>query len=193
VKAEIANAINALYPDLFTVAKDESITFTPAKATYGLPASAEGVVSVSVQTLGPSGMWRPVYRYRYDALADTSSYPTGRSIDIYEGCPPGRTLKVLYKKRPTVPTADSDLLSDNGISDGWRDLIRLKATSQLLLGLEPIRLNVESIESLARGEASQPAQATTVVRALLQQYQVRLSDEIRTLYRLYPSSVVRMN
>lgn len=191
VKTEVNNAIRALYPDLFSVASYE-FNANAAKVTYGLPANAEGVLSVSGETLGPSGMWRPVTRYRFDYLADSTAFPTGKTIDVLDPVAPGRKVKVIYKARTTAPVYDSETLSANGIEDDWRDLIRLKATSQLLLGLEPIRLNVESIESLARGDASQPAQAVQVSRQLMGMYQNRMAEEIRSLYRRYPTTAVRM-
>lgn len=185
VRVEVSNAINSLYPDLYTVARDESITANAARVTYPLPSSTEGIVSVSGQTLGPSGMWRPISRYRFDYLADTTAFPSGKSIDVYEPVAPGRPIKVLYKKRPAAGV-DTDTLADLGIEDSWRDLIRLKATAQLLLGLEPVRLNVESIESIARQDQQQPAMAAQVAKQLLQVYQIRLTEEKRTLAARYP-------
>lgn len=183
IRVEVGNAVNSLFPDLYAVSTTE-FTFQPAKVTYQLPAACSGIISVSGQTLGPSGMWRPLNRYRFDRLADTTSYPSGRTIDVYQPVAPGRSVKVLYRQQPTVG-ADTDTLATCGIDDGWRDLIRLKATAQLLLGMEPIRLNVESIESMARDQQMQPAQAASVSRALLQTYQVRLEEEKRNLATLY--------
>lgn len=193
MKQELNNQINSLYPDLFALLVDESNVYRPAQVTYPLPVNCDTVLSVQWQTVGPSKRWKPVTRYKVDKLADTTAFPTGASIDIYEALIPGRKIKVSYRARP-LPFSDGqnyDLLSDHGISESWRDILTLGAAARCLMATDAARLDLSTIEASNRSNAVQPTMAQNIAKSLVQQQQLRIAQEKRQLLLLHPTTQVR--
>lgn len=190
---EINTVIASIYPNLFAVGMDETNSSSPVVVTYPMPAVAESIVSVSYQSIGPTKVWLPVTRYKLDNNADTTAFPTGKSLDIYQPMSPGRKIKVVYRRPFGTFAAESDTFASVFLDEGWRDLIRMFALSRLLVGLEPERLELDSVESANRAAFTQPMQAAGVARQFAQQAQQRLADERRRLLTKYPSTQVRMS
>lgn len=190
IKTEINTSISNLFPDLFAVATDRSNTVNPAVTTYPLPAAAEGVLKVDVQLPGPSGLWQPLNRHRFDYSADTTTYSTGRTIDILEQMPPGRVIQVVYRKGFGSLSLDSDTLASAGVDDSWRDLIKLDTCSRMVLALDSSRLAINAVEASNRAQVVTSGSATAVARQLMQNYQIRLANEKQLLQQRYPITAV---
>ena len=196
VKAEILQVVNNLYPELFSVAIDETNTVNAAQVTYPLPADARSIVGVRYQTTGPSKMWAPVTRYYMDQNADVTAFPTGKSLDIYGAMQPGRIMKIRYRREFNDFVNETDTFASVFLSEDWRDIIRLNVVGRLLLGLEPARLELDSIESNNRSATAggvQPTAAASVGKQFMALALVRLGEERRRLLNQYPTTQVRMS
>lgn len=189
VKTVINEVIVGMYPDLFGVVTDTTLTASPSRHTYSLPADVRSIVSISWDSNGPSGAWVPVNRYRLDRSAATSEYPNGVSVDILTPMDPGRTIKVVYRRALTPLSADADLLTATGLLDSARDVVVWGALAQLLPALEFSRLQNTTVEQSDRSRLVQPGSANSAARNALQMHSLRLGQERLKLLQTYPTTV----
>lgn len=186
VKDAINQSIQAVFP-LLTAVGSTTFSFNPARTTYELPAGANAVISVIWQTIGPSREWMPVRRYRIDSTADTGSFTSGSSISLYDAIVPGRTVKVVYAKPPTVLSADSDVFTTvTGLPASTEDVIRLGAAMRLVPFLDSPHLSGMSAEADFSANMRPVGGAAQLGRFLMQQYQIRLQEEAAKQDSLYP-------
>lgn len=193
VKQEINEVISTLYPDLFNVTVDETNTVNPVRVAYPIPADAESIVSVQYQTNGPTKQWAPVTRYAMDYNADVTNFPTGKSLDIYQGMAPGKPIKIRYRRKFNPLVNETDTLTSVNVSEDWRDILRMSVVGRLLMSLDTGRLELSSIEANNRAQFTQPLQASAVARQNLQNAALRIAQERRELLMRYPSTQVRMS
>ncbi|MDE2472908.1 MAG: hypothetical protein KGL35_30370, partial [Bradyrhizobium sp.] len=193
IKATINQIINDIYPQLFSVAVDATNTVNPAQVTYPVNANADSILSIRVQTIGPSQMWAPITRFQFDRLAATSFFASGRSVDIFQSMPPGRPIKIVYRQRFGQFVNETDTFASVNLDEGYRDILALGAEARLLPALDNPRMQLNSSESRAQAQFDQPGIASQVARQLLQTFQQRVRDEQDRLLRMYPSSMVRMS
>jgi hypothetical protein len=191
IKQEILQVIASLFPQLYAIATDESNTARPQLITYPLPADAQGIISVTVHSLGATQMWVPINRWKLDNLADTTQFPTGKSIDIYKGMPPGQKIKIVYRK-PFGTFADETSSFDSiGLPATCRDIVKFKASAQMLMAEDSGRIQTDTIESANRAQLVQPGAATAMARQLLGYVETRITEERQRLEVLYPNLQVR--
>lgn len=188
VQKNINNAIQAVYPDLFGVYYT-TFPFIAARNTYALPAEALNVLAVSWQTIGPSKEWLPVRKWRIDKTANIAAFSTARTVSIYDGIVPGRTVQVVYSKKPTELLLSSDDFTDSGLSDSEREVIILGAAWRTAAYLDAPRVTAMSVEADALDQSNPSGAGTQVSRYLFAQYQNRLQTAIRRQEELYPVRV----
>lgn len=189
VKRAINDTIKAVYPNLYGVA---STTFTAnsAQSTYALPVAAETVLSVSWDSVGPSGEWIPIRRWRQDPTANTTEYANGNTISIYDGIVPGRTVQVVYTKEPTELSSGSDVFTSvTGLPASCRDVIVYGAAYRMVSFIDPGRLQFTAPEADANDTTRQFGSGTNTARYLLALYQQRLQEESAKLTGKYPVRV----
>lgn len=189
VKRAINDTIRAVYPNIYGTA---STTFTAnsAQTTYSLPTAAETVLAVSWDSVGPSGEWIPVRRWRQDPNAASADYATTNSISIYDGIVPGRTVQVIYTKEPTVLSSGSDVFTTvTGLPASCRDVIVYGAAYRMVSFIDPGRLTFTSPEADANDTTRQFGSGTNTARYLLALYQQRLQEESQKLNGKYPVRV----
>jgi len=143
-RASISRAVNdtirSSYPDLFAVTAT-TITAERATMTYGLPTDVEEVLDVTWQDSGPSATWFPVRRYEVDLHANTTAFTTGKTINIFDTVPPGRTIQIAYTKVPaTLVTLASDL-STTGLQESAKECLVYGACARMVGYLEPASLS----------------------------------------------------
>lgn len=186
VKQAINQAITAVYPDLWGVGT-ATFTLNPAITTYALPAGTTKVLQASWQTVGPTKEWVPVRRWRLDQHANTGAFSSGATFSVYDSITPGRTVQVVYGKQPTVLSADGDdFVSVTGLPVSTEDVIRLGAAYRMVPFFDSPHLSGMSAEA-DFASANRPVGASAQLgRFLLQQYQVRLTEEARRLQDLFP-------
>jgi hypothetical protein len=189
IKRHINDTINAVGSDLFTVGT-ATFSYTPNIVTYSLPADAIDVMAVSFQTIGPSQMWYPIRRYRFDANANSTLFATGKTIDLYEGAAPGRTIQVKYFKYPSEMVNNSDgFATTTGLLESSRDCIVYGAAARITAGSDSALLNVQAIEANVLDERSQPGSGGTLSRQLYALHKQRLAEERMRYLQKYPTTI----
>lgn len=187
-RQSIANSINSVirscYPDIFAVATT-TITANGAVVTYSLPAEVEEVLDVTYELRDASGYWEPQHRWALDKHANTTAYPTGKTLSIFEPVLSNRTLQVLYKKVPTTMSALSDNLSITGLDESVRKVLVYGACSELVGYLEPARLSDDSAEARFIGTQS-AGSAINASRYFYQMFLQAKAEENRRLLDRYP-------
>ena len=189
VKRAINDTIRAVYPNVYGVAST-TFTYNAAQTTYSLPANAETVLAVSWDSIGPSGEWIPVRRWRQDPTAASAEYATTNTISIYDAPVPGRTIQVIYTKEPTVLSSGSDVFTSvTGLPASARDLIIYGAAYRMVSFIDPGRLTFTSPEADQNDQTRQFGSGTNTARYLLALYQQRLQEESQKLNGKYPVRV----
>lgn len=173
VKAAINDTILGVWPSIFGVAQAQ-FTFTPAVTTYELPAEAEGVLSVTADTIGPSRQQQQINRYRVDPISPVDEFATGASITLLEAPAPGQQVTVTYKKQPSILSADADTIASSGLRESARQLLMLGACAQLLSMMDVSRLTVDTAPA---DELDNRNQIGTAAR-LANQFQIRFEMEV---------------
>jgi hypothetical protein len=178
VKRAINNTIYSIGVELKARA-ESTFTYTPAVSTYSLPATTVSVQQVSWDTLGPSGEWQPARRWRFDRNADTTDYPTGKTLSLWDAVVPGRTVKVAYMKEPSLMSAGSDTLeTTSGLPTSCRDVVVLGAVAALVASVDIAVLDPSSVQAGFFDERRQIGTAGNVARTVYALYRQRLDEEI---------------
>ena len=186
IKKAINDTIRSLYPKLFAVGST-TFQFNAAQVTYPLPDDAREVLYMSWQTTGSSREWLPIRKWRFDPLANASTFNTQKTINLYENIQPGRTVKVWYTMVPDTMDANTDDFVDvTGLPESCQDVIVYGACYRLLSFIDAGRINLSSAEADLNDTkipASAGASASKYVFALFQQ---RLQEEALKLSDQFP-------
>lgn len=186
IKQAINDTINSVYPQLFAV-YNTTFTFNAAQVTYPLPDDLESILYMSWQTTGSSEEWLPINRWRLDGMADTATFDTVNTVNIYENIQPGRTVKVWYTATPANLTSSTDDFSGvSGLPESSRDVITLGASYRLLSYIDAGRINLTSAEADLNDSKIPSTAGLSSSRYILALYQQRLSDEALKLQDKYP-------
>ena len=191
-RASVFQALNetiqAVYPDLYGLTAT-TLTTNGAQTTFPLPSGAMNALDVKWRNVGPTQEWSNVRRWSVDNAANTTTFPTGSSISLWDYIPSGRTVQVLYTKIPTTFAAETDLFSTTGLPASCEDVIRLGAMWRLSAVLDSPRVAGQSAEAGFAANMHQIGGASTVSRFFLQQYQLRLQEEAARLNSQNPVRV----
>jgi hypothetical protein len=177
IKEAINDTIHGVYPQLLVFATTE-ITNTSVVYEYGMPADAKDVWSVADQTVGPTKVWMQGRSWKFNPRANTTDFPTGKSVQLFDAVTPGRAMRVTYVKEPSVLVNGSDVFETvTGLSDRCADLITYGACARLLPAYEAARLQQSSIESTERAPLVPPSSASKTAQYYMAMYQQRLAEE----------------
>jgi hypothetical protein len=186
IKKALNDTIRSLYPKLFAVGST-TFTFNAAQVTYPLPDDCREVLYMSWQTTGSSKEWLPIRKWRFDPLANTPTFNTQKTINLYENIQPGRTVKVWYTMVPDTMDANTDDFVDvTGLPDSCQDVVVYGACYRLLSFVDAGRINLSSAEADLNDTkipASAGSSASKYVFALFQQ---RLQEEALKLSDQFP-------
>lgn len=194
IKEAINDTINGVYPDLWTFGQHE-FPYVAARYEYPIPADAEDVYKVVVNTIGPSAVWFPAQKWRFNPMASTTSgqvkptpTPTGKTLQIYDRIVPGRNVRASYTKAPNTLTNNADeFASVTGFPERYVDMIVYGACWRLLPAYEAGRLQQSSIEATERAPLVPTSAASSASQFFLALYTKRLNEERTRLQRLYES------
>lgn len=194
IKEAINDTINGLYPDLWVFAQYE-FPYIAARYEYPVPVDADDVYKVTINTIGPSGVWFPAQSWRFNPMASTTAgqvkptpTPTGKTLQIYDRIVPGRNVRVSYTKAPTVLVNNADdFATVTGFPERYIDMIVYGAVWRLLPAYEAGRLQQASIEATERAPLVPTSAATQGSQYFLALYSKRLAEERTRLQRLYES------
>lgn len=180
VKEAINSTINACYPDLWVFGSYE-FNKLAAKFEYQLPADVEDVYKVTADTIGPSKIWFPAQRWRFNfsgSLNPLEGTTTGKSLQIFDNIVPGRLVRVVYRKKPNILINNSDdFETTTGLPERVTDMIVYGATARLLSPNEAGRLQQVAIEQTERSPLVPPGAATNAANQYWTLYYRRLQEE----------------
>ena len=189
VKTQINNTIRAIGTAI-QVPSSTTLSFTAPRTTYALPSDVNAISSVTWQVVGPSRLWTPVKRWTLNLVANTTEWPTGKTIDIFDSVTPGRTVQINYFKDPSdLSTNSSSLETDAGLPASCRDVVVLGAAARLISGVDASLLDQNTVAAGFFDERRMPGSGSTVARTLYALYQQRLSEEIDRFRSDYPTPV----
>ena len=191
VKEAINDTIQAVYPDLWVFGNYE-FPWQAARYEYPLPVDVEDVYKVTTNTIGPSRVWFPNSSWRFNPLASTTAGQTpvgatGKSIQVMRDfIVPGRNVRVIYTKKPTTLTNNSDPFeATSGLPERTVDLITYGACWRLLPAYEAARLQQQAIEATERAPLVPTGAGSQAAQFFLGLYQKRLNEERDRLFRLF--------
>ena len=176
VRQAINDVILSTHPVLFGVGVQQ-FTFTPSVTTYSLPADADGILSVTADTLGPSRQQQRVCKYSFNSVAPVDDWATGNTVTLHESVAPGRTVTVTYKKQPTELAADGDLLTASGLRETAKRCIVYGACSQIVSFMDVARLPVDTAQADEYDERNSVGTATRIAGQLEARFQMELEKE----------------
>ena len=186
IKKAINDTINSYFPKLWSVSST-TFTFNASQTTYALPDDLESILYMSWQTTGSSQEWLPVNRWRADPMANSATFNSNNTVNIYENIQPGRTVQVWYTTEPNTLDANTDDYEDvTGLPASTYDVTVLGACYKLLTFLDAGRINLSSAEADlndSKNPYNSGASASRYVFALFQQ---RLQEEALKLSDKYP-------
>lgn len=146
----INQAILAMYPRIPIFSTTEITKLAPV-FEYQMPADTEDIWYVVADTVGPTQVHYPAPRWRYNPMAPTSDFSTGKSIQLLDYVTPGRAIRVVYVKAPaTLANASDDFATVTGYDDRMAEAVVWGATARLVPAYEVARLQQMSIEGTER-------------------------------------------
>lgn len=186
IKKAINDTINSYYPKLWSVAST-TFTFNASQVTYALPDDLEAILYMSWQTTGSSQEWLPINRWRADPMANSATFNTKNTVNIYENIQPGRTIQVWYTTEPNTLDASTDDYEDvTGLPASTYDVTVLGASYKLLSFLDAGRINLTSAEADLNDTKNPYNSGATASRYLFALFQQRLQEEALKLADKYP-------
>ena len=178
VKRAINDTISSIGVELKATATT-SFTFVAAQTSYELPSATYAVQQVTWQLVGPSRIWEPVKRWRFDSNANTGLFTSGKSIDVWDRVIPGRTVQVVYLKEPTLLSGGSDTLETTcGLPASCRDVVALGTAARLVSSIDVALLDPSSVQAGFFDERRQIGSASNVARTIYALFQARLAEEL---------------
>jgi hypothetical protein len=175
IRKQLNNAVTGVFPDIFGVFYT-TFQFISSKNTYELPSEADEVLAVSWQTVGPTQEWLPVRQYSMNKNAFVGAFNTGKTITVFDGIVPGRTVHVVYSRQPQELLLPSDdFESVTKLPPYAKEAVILGAAYRLVSFMDSSRLPGESAEIDQIDQQTPIGSGGTVTRALYALYQQRLS------------------
>lgn len=189
VKKAINDTINAVSSELWVLG-NTTFSYSPARTTYALPAEVDDILAVSYQTIGSTQEWAPIRAYRFDSMANTGAFTSGKTISLYSGIEPGRTVQVTYTKDPSLLVNNSDNFTTvTGLPETSKDVIIYGAAYRLISFVDPSRLTFTSAEADEADRTKPIGSGSNAARFLYSLYQQRLTEEAARLKGKYPVRV----
>ena len=189
IRKQLNNAVTGVFPDLFGVFYT-TFSFISSQNTYQLPSEVDEILQVTWQTTGPTQEWLPVRQYSINKNAFVGTFNTGKTISVYDGIVPGRTVHVVYSRQPQEMYLSSDDFEDVTYLPSYaKEPVVLGAAYRVAGYLDVSRLPGQTAEVDQIDQASPIGSGGTVTRALFQLYQQRLSVALRRQQEDFPIRV----
>jgi hypothetical protein len=186
IKKAINDTIASYYPKLWAVSST-TFTFNASQTTYAMPDDCEQILYMSWQTTGSSQEWLPINRWRIDPMANSATFNTNVTVNIYENIQPGRTVQVWYTTEPNTLDASTDDYADvSGLPASTYDVTVLGACYKLLSFLDTGRINLSSAEADLNDTKNPYNSGAAASRYVFALYQQRLNDEALKLQDKFP-------
>lgn len=187
VAQRINDAIRSVNGTLYGIGST-TLTANAAYTTYALPADVEHVLEVTWQAVGPTREWVTARRWKLNLNANTTTWPTGKSIDIFDEITPGRTINIVYQKDLAPMSAEADVFTTTtGLQERARDCISLGAAYRLLATVDMGLIATRAIEANTMDTKITPGAGQQASRFMFQLFQQRLAEEREWLLSQYPA------
>lgn len=160
VTEAINQTILAMYPTIPVFAATEITKLAPV-FEYAMPADTEDIWYIVSDTVGPTMVHYPSPRWRYNPMAPTSDFATGKSIQLLDEVTPGRAIRIVYVKAPTTLSLSTDLLTATGFDDRMAETVVWGSCARLIPTYEVGRLQQLTVEGSERANL---VPATTAVK-----------------------------
>jgi len=142
------------------------------------------------QSVGPTKEWLPIRQWRWDPIAYASSFPTGRTVSIYDNVLPGRTINIVYAHLPTTMTANTDDFETvTGLPSSMKDVITYGAAWRLSSYVDPARISISSPAADELDVKRPYGTGTNVTKQLQALYMNRLEEESLKQTLQFPTRV----
>ena len=189
VKRAINDTINAVYPKVFGIGSTTA-SFLASRTTYPLPSNAIQILSMAWQSVGPTKEWLPIRQWRWDPIANTTAFSTGKTVSIYDNVLPGRTIQIVYAALPVNFTnLTDDMESTTLLPSSMRDVLVYGAAWRLSSYVDPARISITSPQA-DEIDAKRPyGTGTNVTKQLQTLYMMRLEEESLKQKLQYPTRV----
>jgi hypothetical protein len=175
IRKQINNSVSGVFPSLFGIYYT-TFNFISSQNTYELPSEADEILQVTWQTTGPSQEWLPVRQYAINKNAYVGTFNTGKTISIYDGIVPGRTVHVVYSRQPEEMLLSGDDFEDvTKLPSYAKESVVLGAAYRMASFMDVGRLPSQAAEVDQIDQQSPVGSGGTVTRALFQLYQQRLA------------------
>ena len=166
-RVRVTEAINqtilAMFPTIPIFAATEISKLAPV-FEYEMPAATKDIWYIVSDTVGPTQVHYPSPRWRYNPMAPTGDFPSGKSIQLLDYVTPGRAIRIVYLVAPTTLSAGTDELATTGFDDRMAEAVVWGACARLVPAYEAARLQQQSIEGTERANLV-PASAATKTAA----------------------------
>jgi len=189
VKRAINDTIGAIYPKVYAVSSS-AVSFLASRTTYPVPAEAIQILSMAWQSVGPTKEWLPIRQWRWDPIAYAASFPTGRTVSIYDNVLPGRTINIVYAHIPSGMTDNNDNFeSVTGLPSSMRDVVAYGAAWRLSSYIDPARISITGAAADEIDSKRPYGTGTNVTKQLQALYLNRLEEESLKQKLQYPTRV----
>lgn len=178
--------INSVSGKLFGI-QVVTLTASPTRVSYQLPAATEGVLSV--QFVGDPSATKDVIYAREWTFDQQAEWPTGKGLLLYDYQTPGYPITVTTAVDP-VPLEEGDDWSDSLLPDSAWDVIMLGAVARLLSTAGSYLAATRSVGSQTTLAAQMdPQTPMQISRYFYGQHQDRLEQEAGKLLSRYANRV----
>lgn len=189
-RISITNAVNqtllAMWPKIPIFAVTEITKLAPV-FEYEMPANTEEIWYAVADTVGPTQVHYPTPRWRFNPKAPTDDFPSGKSIQLLDFVTPGRAMRIVYNRAPSLLSAGTDELSTTGFDDRMSEAVVWGTCARLVPAYETARLQMMAVETNERA-AVVPAQAATRTAAFYETlFQQALQRERERIMETIPN------
>lgn len=189
IKRAINDTINSVYPKVFGVSSTAP-TFLASRTTYPVPAEAIQILSMAWQSVGPTKEWLPIRQWRWDPIAYSAAFPTGKTVSIYDNILPGRIMNIVYAHFPVNLANNSDDFENvTGLPASMRDVIIYGAAWRLSSYIDPARTSITSPQSDEIDSKRPYGTGVNVTKQLQQLFLQRLEEESLKQKLQFPTRV----
>lgn len=187
VLREINSELDALSAEgIFAVGETE-VTYNPAVQGYDLGSIAwEDIIDLRYEIPGPSKNWPPIRSYAKLRNADTTQFPSGNGVIVYEPGWAGLPIRIRWRGTLTHLANPTDDVSTTGLQASAYDLPVIGAAMRLLAGMEFQRVNPHAQRDPMLNANLPPGALGGSVKNLIMLRGQRVLAEANRLARLYP-------
>lgn len=178
VKDAINNTILGLRGYLYGT-DTANFTFNAAVEAYSLPSATNTVSRVEWEDVGPSKAYLRVRGWRFNPNANTTLFPTGKCIEVYDSITPGQNVQVwLTTDLQQLVNDTDDFMSVSGLPESCRDVVVLGAAARLMATVDAYSLDTFNAEASVMASKVPQGSGSNISKYLYNLFIQRRNDEV---------------